>query len=132
MLRHQSCVSCLLPIPCWRNCGSSLPFLPLLSSCWGCLQPARFAFPLQSRSPTFPQLLLSIPRPCKSSLSLSPFAATGLCIYALHSLMSSSVSCFQVLLLSPGRVLCSSSPVASPSCLGVFPDAPTMFLPTLL
>lgn len=37
--------------------------------------------------------------------------------------MSSSVSCFQVLLRSPGRVLCPSSPVASPSCLGVFPDA---------
>lgn len=30
---HQSCISCLLSVPCWKNCGSYLPFLPPLSSC---------------------------------------------------------------------------------------------------
>lgn len=35
--RHQSFVSCLRPVPGGRNCGGSLPFLPLLWSCW---QPA--------------------------------------------------------------------------------------------
>lgn len=35
--RHQSFVSCLRPVPGGRNCGGSLPFLPLL---WSCCQPA--------------------------------------------------------------------------------------------
>lgn len=44
----------------------------------GCLQCTPFAFPLQSPSPTLPQLLLSVLRPCRSSpipISLSSYRA---------------------------------------------------------
>lgn len=101
--------------------GPSLSFLSSALAA-GCLQPTQFAFPLQSPSPTLPQLLLPFPGHAGAALSLSPFPAMGLCIYAFPSLTSSSLSCFQVLLLSAGRALCPSGPGAS-SCLGVFPHA---------
>lgn len=102
---------------------AAAPSLSFLSSALaaGCLQPTRFVFRLQSRSPTLPRFCCSFPGHEGAALSLSLFPATGLCIYALPSLISSSLSCFQVLLLSAGRVQYPSGPGASPSCLGVFP-----------
>lgn len=111
------------------------PSLSFLSSApaAGCLQPTRFAFPLQSPGPTFPQLLLSFPRSCRSSpvtVSFSSYRALHSCYPFPNVFLFSPVfrrfcflqgGCYAILaqeLLLPALV----------SCHMLLP----MFLPTLL
>ena len=105
---------------------AAAPSLSFLSSALaaGYLQPTPFAFPLQSPSPTLPQLLLSVPRPCTSSpvpVSLSSYGALHLCSpfpNVIFSLLFSGAFAFYREGAMPFW------PGASPSCLGVFPHAP--------
>lgn len=82
--------------------------------------PPSLCFLCRNQIPHYPNCCCLFPRQAGGALSLSPFLAMGLCIYALASLISISFICFQVLLPFKGRVLCVCGPGAASSCLCVF------------
>lgn len=83
--------------------------------------PPSLCFLCRNQIPHCPNCCYLFPCHAGGALTLSPFPATELYIFALPSIMSISFTCFQMLLPFAGRVLRVSAPGASSPCLCVFP-----------